>query len=205
MSFVNGASKFQRNLGFTLIEIIVVTTIIAVLAVAAVLSLRGGSQLSKTQRAARLVSLDIRRVQNITLATREEAGDIPFGYGIVFTESDPKTYEIFVDRDDDMIFDRDPVPSKDELFESVSLPQGSVIRDLRAGDTTTTSVSRLLIYFCPPDPTTFINPAADPVSLPGGCFAPVEFQKAEVVVGSEKNPAVTSTITIFKEGLVETE
>lgn len=94
----------KKDKGFTIIELLVVTSIILFLTALVLPNYRAGERQFALQRSAQKLAQDIRRAQEMAMSAREYApGQIPFRYGVYsLSPATPQTsYQIFADRDDD--------------------------------------------------------------------------------------------------------
>ena len=98
----------NKEKGFTLVEILVVTAIIIILSAVVIPRYKVGDQHFRVQRSAHQLSQDLRRVQEMAMgATEIGQGIVPVGqefypiggFGIHFDINDPKHYVIFADCD----------------------------------------------------------------------------------------------------------
>jgi len=147
----------MKKNGFTIIELLVVISIIAILSGIVLIDYRSSQQTLVLQRATNKLAQDIRRVQEMAMSARESNG-VPPRYGIEFVITDPDHYILFADLNDNGKYesaDGDPV-------ETVTFEQGVRIDQLLIGDSDPlSSTTKIWITFEPPDPITEIrNPAA---------------------------------------------
>ncbi len=176
--------------GFTLVEITVTVTIIALLATMVLLNNREGEKALALQRASHRVAQDIRRAQDMAISGRdcpECGGDEVFGYGIFFDINTPASYFIYADV-------HPPAPngndfydaSQDVIIEDIAMEEGAVIHELNGG------ASELCINFRPPDPTVKIKEdEADDLAT----------GQIDIIFGSDT--ADVRTITVNKAGLID--
>lgn len=135
------------NRGFTIIELLVVISIIVILTGVVLVGYRTGERQLALQRAANKLAQDIRRVQEMAMSAKEFGGIVPEGgYGIRFKQEESGHYIIFVDSNNNQDYD----PGVDGIVEDVKLEKGVEISNI--------SNSPLRITFTPPDPTTTIKP-----------------------------------------------
>ncbi len=165
---VNGSErKHKANkplMGFTIIELLVSISIIAILLAIVLLNYKEGQQKFTLKRAAHKLAQDIRRVQ--AKAGEEFVGcqiggggyqdDYKYGYGIYF-EDKPEyknKYILFADCDGDAKYDK----NQDEPIEgeNVELEKGIEIESFSPQDG-----KKLAIIFVPPDPLVGINDKKD--------------------------------------------
>lgn len=142
----------MQNKGFTIIELLVVISIIAIMSGIVLIDYRSGQQTLALQRATNKLAQDIRRVQEMAMSAREcdicPGGGIPDGYGIRFKGGEPEHYILFADRNDNQDYDA----GADTKIEDIQIGEGVEISDV--------SGEPLRITFTPPDPTTTIKPSA---------------------------------------------
>jgi len=135
--------------GFTLIEAIVSVAIIGLMSVFTVMGYGDLRNQTALNRAAQKVALDVRRAQNLAVATVAQSGGSVFcGYGIHY--SDPDTYILFTDKDssgDPLCGSTDKVFNSGEEAETINIEQPNIKFENSFSD----------ILFFPPDPVTFIN------------------------------------------------
>jgi len=130
---------------FTLIELMVVASIIIILSAVALLNYRSGESQFALQRSANKLAQDIRRAQEMAMSAKEFGGTVPEGgYGINFQTTATSSYILFADLNDNGVFD------SGETIEKPSLEEGVRISNLSPS-------SPLNVTFSPPDPTTNIN------------------------------------------------
>ena len=164
--------------GFTLVEMIVVISIIALISTIMLTNYRGGQKESTLQRAAQQVVSDLRRAQNMAISTKELG--TTYGYGVYFNSSGyPTSYILFADADNDKYYD-----IGEEVEAAIELPTHIQINSV--------SPSPVHIFFLPPDPTTFINADSTP-----GVSSTITLKIEDV--------AKTKTVTVNTAGLIEVD
>lgn len=135
--------------GFTLVELVVSIFIVGVLSAAILLNYRIGQSEAFLARAAAAFETDIRRVQNLSVASSEFEGSIPCGYGLHHLDS--RTYRLYVGR----LNGAPNCRSSDHNFQSGADP---VYQDKKIIEPRVVFRSVFSdIFFEPPDPTTYIN------------------------------------------------
>ncbi len=156
----------QKVRGFTLLEITVVVSIIILLSTIFLASYRGGEKQFALKRSAHQLAQDLRRAQEMAMSGQEFKGAFQGGFGIHFvvTFGDENTgkYTLFVDCDNDDIFDGG-IPTCDdctgeecsgpifsEEIETFSLEEGIKIGAISPS-------FPLDVVFFPPDPEIIIN------------------------------------------------
>ena len=166
----------MKNKAFTLIEITIVVTIIALLATIFIANYRGGERQFALKRSAHKLAQDLRGVQEMAMSSQTTPsgfGPETFpkgGYGIHFKKG-LSSYIIFADCNDNGKADEtgaaltceeatesNPYP---ETIETIYLEENIIVSDLSpiAGGNT------LEITFFPPDPVITITPSASSASI----------------------------------------
>jgi len=141
----NGVKKNS----FTLVELLVVTTIIFIFTVLTLFGFRTAEKQFALQSSVHKLAQDLRKAQEMAMATREFQEKVPKGgYGVYFDISEPEHYILFADFDGDYEFDE-----SSEIIEDIKIEKGIRISSL--------SSPTLSIIFTPPDPIITINPLAD--------------------------------------------
>ena len=162
--------------GFTLLEITIVVTIIALLSTIFIANYRGGERQFALKRSAHKLAQDLRGVQEMAMSSRatpSEFGPETFpkgGYGIHFKKG-LSSYIIFADCNGNGEADEigsaqncrdatelNPYP---ETIETISLEESIIVSNLlpiSGGNT-------LEITFFPPDPIVTITPSANSASV----------------------------------------
>lgn len=162
----------QRS--FSLIELLVVTSIIALLTVITLPYFRAGERQLALQRAANKLAQDVRRAQNMAISASEFEGEIPGGYGVYFDTGQPKQYILFADKNNDKDYD------DGEEVEILELEKMIIIHTLSPSQP-------LNIVFSPPDPQ---------ISISGG-------DTAIITLALERDLSSTQSVTINKVGLID--
>lgn len=139
------------NKGFTLIELVVVISIIVILSSILFLSRTGEEKKLALQRAAYQLSQDLRETQEMAMGAGAVScvGGETHSFGVYFnTASSLISYYLFADCDKDQSY----IQANDQVLRKVNLEKGVQIQSLSP------SVSNVLnIVFSPPNPITFIN------------------------------------------------
>lgn len=157
----------MENKGFTLLEITVVISIIALLSGILLAYYRGGEKQFALQRSTYKLAQDLRTAQEMAMSSRKFEDAFPKGgYGIYFRKY-TNSYILFADCNDNNTYDETgsaisceqasantPYPEK---IQTLSLERGMKITDLSPASQENT----LQITFFPPDPTITINPSAN--------------------------------------------
>lgn len=139
--------------GFTLIELLVVTAIIVLTVIFIFLDYRVGQEDLNLQISASKLTQNLRRVQENAVSAKEFQGQVPSGYGIYFSISNPTQYILFADRDGGKDYD-----GAFELVETVVLEKNTALKSLSPS-------SPLTVIFSPPDPTVYFYPDSAAVSI----------------------------------------
>jgi len=157
--------------GFTLVEMMVVISIVSVLTLSFFINFRGGEEEFALKRSIHQLALDIRGVQGKSTATQEFKGAFQGGYGIYLTDNE-ENYILFVDCDGNGYFSgaslvcsdcmADPCIAEQysETVETISLETGVYLSDV-----TPNTDGSLSILFTPPDPTVTFYPDDDYVLI----------------------------------------
>jgi prepilin-type N-terminal cleavage/methylation domain-containing protein len=144
---------FKSGAGFTLIELIVSISIIAMMSSLFLTNYHSTNKRSELIMTAQKLASDIRLAQNYSLGSKEYGGNMPTGgWGAHFDKiSLPNSYIIFADVDGDKQYDSGEADI-DKGGQTISLPAGVRIEDINTGS----SLDSIDITFLPPDPTTNI-------------------------------------------------
>ncbi len=137
------------NKGFTLIEILVVVSIIILLTAITLPHLRAGEEQLALQRSGHRLAQDLRRAKEMAMSAKEFPGVHPEfigAYGIKFRENSSE-YILFADLNNDGVF------SDPEEIERLTLEEGVTIQALFP-----VAADILMIVFIPPDPSISIQP-----------------------------------------------
>lgn len=164
----------MKNKGFTLIEITIVVTIIALLGTIFVANYRGGERQFALKRSAHKLSQDLRGAQEMAMSSQTtplEFGPETFpkgGYGIYFEEG-ADSYILFADCDGDGLYDGTggslscvaateitPYPEK---IEEIFFEEGISIDSLFPVS------PNISLTFFPPDPILIIKPTSNSASV----------------------------------------
>lgn len=133
----------KENLGgFTLVEVIVVTSIIILLSAMVLVNYRSHSGELVLQRAANKLTQDIRRAGEMAMSVKEFQGSIPpGGYGVHFSTSWETYYILYADENNNEKYN----VGVDGEVERINLEEGVYIQSI--------SPASLSINFKPPAPT----------------------------------------------------
>ena len=141
-----GESKFKKEKGFTLVELLVVISIIIFSASISFDRYLKGEQQLKLDRSANKLIQDIRRTQNMALASRAINNQTVSGYGIFFDLAEPEQYIIFANTDNDYLYGPEDID-----LEIISLEDKISIFSLLP------LANSLNIVFYPIEPKVIIN------------------------------------------------
>ncbi|MEF8847018.1 MAG: type II secretion system protein [Candidatus Paceibacterota bacterium] len=152
---------FENQKGLTLVELLVVTGIIMILSAVTIPNWNEGGERLKVMRATYQVHQDIRRAQELTLASaecNECSCQLPHGYGIHFEKDD--TYDLFGEcneyQEDGGL--EDPYEAPLEQKVQIHLEEGLEIEEI-IGRTNGSSyaIEELTVNYRPPDPKVLIR------------------------------------------------
>jgi len=158
---------------FTLIELIVVVSIITLMTALILPNYREGERQLALQRSAYKLAQDLRRAQEMALSSQKFDKEVPAGYGIYLNKSQPFQYILFADLDNGKDYDAG------ETVEILQLERQIQISSL-------SPVSPLTIVFTPPDPQIYIS---------GG-------NVATVVLRPKTDLTKTKSVIVNKAGLI---
>jgi len=147
--------------GFTLIESLVVTFIIALISGSILVSYYSGQKQYSVTTASQRLMVDIRRAQNMALAGATQGADIPAGYGIHIDSN--SQYFLFYNTNAGKTY----ASGASAVMETIFLPAGVSISPLNED-----------IYFVPADPKTYLD---------GGILT----QQSFILSNSDSNQTVT--------------
>lgn len=135
------------NKGFTLIEFLVVVSIIGILSSALFFNWRSGEATFALQNSAYKLAQNIREIQEMAMESKEIDcnGDTGSSFGVQFKSSWLTYYLLFVDCNDNYVYD-----VNDKILRTVNFEKGVEISTL-------SPVDSFSVLFVPPDPITYIN------------------------------------------------
>lgn len=162
------------NRGFTVVEMLVVLSIIGVITGIVVFNVGSQQRNSALLRSAQNLSLNLRRIENFALSSKVfKTSGVPCGWGVHFNGAGSTSYVIFADKAVSVdCFDRDFIRAVDgsEDFENINLDPQIAISNLGGG------VSD--VVFSPPEPSVVFVPdqAAVDIVLSNRDFATREIR-----------------------------
>lgn len=166
----------SQQRGFTLVEIIIVMSIISLMSVAILANYRNAEKRYLVDQTAQKLASNIRKAQNMAMSGVDMSAG-RYGYGIYIRQAD-NFYIIYADVNHNS--SHQPV---DLTIETIYFPEGIEI------DSITPISSRIDIFFEPPDPITNIN-----YPVPSG---------TGMITLKYKDTSFTKTITATIAGLVQ--
>jgi prepilin-type N-terminal cleavage/methylation domain-containing protein len=149
----------MKNTGFTLIEVLIVVTIIAVLSAIILINYQEGQAHLALQRSTHILAQDIRRVQEMAMRAEDFQGTVARGGFGIRVESGTSTYILFADCNANQVFNATGTATNCNLATSVNpFPEQLEIRELEKNiNIVSVSPNPSTIVFIPPDPGTRIN------------------------------------------------
>ena len=179
--------KFKSEDGFTLIELIVSVSIIALVSGVFLANYHSTNKQSELTMVAQKLASDIRLAQSYSLGSKEYDSSVPSGgWGAHFDKvSSPGSYKIFADSNGNMEYDVGE-DDEDKGGQTVNLPAGVTISEIDAG----VSIDSVDITFLPPAPVTNIWDGADNYS-------------AVQIKLEREGESLTKTVAVNFFGLVE--
>jgi prepilin-type N-terminal cleavage/methylation domain-containing protein len=184
-------TKPKLEKGFTLTELLVSMTIIAVMIAIFLANYRAGERLFALQNAAHKLAQDFRRVEEMAMSARETSGGgIPSGgYGIYFDANEPDHYILFADEDG-----REDYDSPSELIEDIVIDKKEMveIKNLIHSFCPSGTCANAVAIFMPPDPEVTMK-----VFWLGGSWIPVDSLTVELT-----NNYKTQKVYINEAGLI---
>ncbi len=187
----------STNKGFTLAELMVSIFIIALVSAVSIANYHSAKQTGELNVTAQKLASDIRMAQNYALGLSEFNGSVPAGgWGVNIAKSDNK-YTIFVDSDNDGVFD---TLAPNETYKIIYLPNGMTISSIRLEilGTFWSINTATNIIFIPPNPDINIECLRNNGSV---LFLNLNYAEIEI---SDSN-GHTKKILVNKFGLVDVE
>ena len=139
--------KQKNQSGISYIEMAIIIAIIGILCAMLLTGFKSAEMEISLRNSAYQVAGDIRKAQNMAMATVEQSGGDPYGYGVRFVSSSD-SYFIFADMNNDKVYNAG-------IDTIVDLNQINLPDDIEIFNVSPASQSD--IVFVSPDPTTFIN------------------------------------------------
>ena len=140
--------KKNNSKGFTLIETLVIVIVVSILSIIIMANYQGSQKQQSVQRAAHQLAGDIRRAQNMAMASIEHEGAIRDGYGIYIKKNDPNyDYILYAENNSNRTYQLPDFEIEEIKFFS----------NVEVSDILPVSGNHVSIFFEPPDPTTYIN------------------------------------------------
>lgn len=133
--------NLKPNEGFTLVEMLIVFTIIGIMTGAIALNIRSGERQYALQRSAQIVTQAVNEAIVMSLGNKEHYGGIhPGGFGIMLSKAKPKMTTIFVDCNEDNAYSSgntlcgktNPGPPPGELVKEIDLERDIEIEEIEA-------------------------------------------------------------------------
>ena len=173
------ASCFM-NKGFTMIELIVVMSIVGILSSALFFNWRSGEATFALQNSAYKLAQNIREMQEMAMEAKEIDcnGYTGSSFGVQFKSSWLTYYLLFVDCNDNQVQD-----ANDKIFPTVNLEKGVKISNL-------SPASSFSVVFVPPDPLTYIKGSSSGT-------------EAQITLSLEDYPSKQKIITINTSGMIK--
>lgn len=202
--------------GFTLIELVVVTVIIAIISGITMASWRATRESLALDREAHRVAQSIRSAMNYALQARQEdscapASDGISGFGTYFDIDTPDEYIFFANcngRDNEGYRTG---PDRDQPLEIFLLEDSFQIQSVQGEPESGTwgsggqPTNHWSVAFFPPEPKIELCRRSGPAttssdSCDGGAF---RLRKAWIVLALTSDPGKTRTITVTNKGVIE--
>ena len=192
-SFFLSSTTFSEKsgAGFTLIEILVVVSIIIVLSVIVLSNYEFGGYQFSLQRSVSKLSQDIRTAEEMSMSARPFQGFVPpGGYGI-YLEHSSSSYYLFADQNSDGSYESNEIAEVLELEEGTQINQLCLRQSSNPPSGTCDCQNTYSIVFVPPDPTIKFNN-----NVAGTCLLEVTFWSSKVDQYSTLNLRPTGLIEI---------
>lgn len=118
--------------GFTVIELMVTISIMTVIMSVILFAYGKFSERLSLNAAVQEISIAIRQTQTYGLSVKESGGAFNAGYGIYFNITDPTNYYIFVDKNNDQMYDGGAscASSGDCLVENIPLRNAVILNSI---------------------------------------------------------------------------
>lgn len=142
----------MKEKGFTIIELAIVTFIIALLSALLIARLSATRPGRVLKGGAQELAANIRRTQNMAISTKKTGGNVPCGYGLYFDKNIPGSYILFAE------WDSDPdCGNINRLYDGGSEKVKEIPFSSALVEITNTIPDPFSIFFLPPDPEVSIN------------------------------------------------
>jgi type II secretory pathway pseudopilin PulG len=135
------------NKGFTLVELLVIISMITILSTFVFFDYGASSKVFELERTAQKIAQDMRLMQQQALSGIE-GGASTNGYGLYFSVSN-NNYSIYQNNNVNPYYD-----GEDLILQTIAISSDVKIESLKRGNT---SLSNLSISFFPPGPMTYIE------------------------------------------------
>ena len=179
---ISKIKKYYNSKGFTLIETMTVVAVISVISVIMLANYNSSQKHQMLQRAVRQLAGDVRRAQNMAMASTKQGTLVPYGYGIYIHRVQSSTsYILFADSNNNKRRDA----GSDIDVETINFSSRVEIANASPS-------GPINIFFEPPDPTTYINGKSD------------IGEKAQIIL-TVQGISVTKSITVKTSGQIEIE
>lgn len=186
----------MRNSGFTLVEILVVISIIILLSGIILVNYRTGARQFALQRSATKLASDIRRAQEMAVASEECqpcGGGVPAGgYGISIVKWS-ESYKLYADENNDKHYEF----IHESYVEQIYYEKGVELKDIQLLDPNRNLIE-ISINFTPPDPE---------INLQGDVGSHTESKEVVITLCLTdtdcSDPKNTKTITVNKAGRID--
>jgi len=190
--------------GFSLIELLVAVSIIAVISTALIFNYNTYAGHIELGNAANQVALDIREAQAFAMGVRATAGGQYPSYGIHFDQAAPAVYILYADLNQNQAYDIGGTcgTANSECVKVTTMPQKMKLKSLCGVTNPTTSSAD-----CPGPLSTsqyfdvhFIRPSSDAMIVGRPAGAPLVFSTAEITITTAKG--YTKTVAVAGTGQV---
>lgn len=181
--FVGFRAKIKRQTsGFTLIEMIVSISIIALISGIFLANYHPADKRNNLGMAAQKLASDIRLAQNHALSQQEYGpADESYGWGVYFSSVQNTKYIIYIDSDNNKQYNT-PFEDPNEKYREIVLPSGITVSLIDIDN-------HVSIHFVPPDPDTYFNG--------------LQTNNQVVITLTEASTGASATITVNLLGLID--
>lgn len=140
----------DKNKGFTVVELMVVSSILIVISVIMLVNFRiTASNTAARHRVSSAIVADIRKAQSMATTGTNSSGNAVCGYGLQYNNTN--SYFIFY-KNDAGCTDKKYQLSSDTIIQDITLPNNNFLLQWDKQGS-----SRKSVYFLSPDPLTFID------------------------------------------------